>query len=279
MRDFATVTHTGLIREHNEDSYEHYPDASTWLVADGVGGHARGEVASQIVCSVVGESLEAGVSLKDALLAAHRAILEEIDEQHAGDNMGSTAVAVQLEDDQYTLAWVGDSRVYRWNGKLSQLTRDHTHVENLVDQGVLTREQAAEHPQRHLITQSLGVSREMELDVSVETGTLAEHDQLLLCTDGLTDELSDAEIAFEMQRNSEPQGQVAALVGKALDAGGRDNVTVTVIGALSKRLDDDTTLELQPAARQVSGLMGYGRMLWAAIGLAAVIAAYLIWGG
>ncbi len=274
MRKYAAITHSGHIRGHNEDCFSADPDMGLWIVADGVGGHTSGEVASKIACETIRDAVSGGDSLPEAIQQAHRQVLEEIarrdgDEaaQQIGadgqsyNNMGTTVVVLRLQGSDYQLAWAGDSRAYRWNGKLTQLTTDHSFVGELLAKGVLTKEQAAQHPERHVITQSVGVSADMELEAGYLEGELGAHEQLLLCSDGLSDELSEALIALEMQQHGTPQAQADGLLEAALHAGGRDNVTVVVIGAQAAAAEDpDITQELpghppaQRPARQVSWL-------------------------
>jgi serine/threonine protein phosphatase PrpC len=231
MTSFAASTHPGLVRKQNEDCYEANPELGLWLVADGVGGHSYGEVASAIVKMTVPQAYSAGEKLVDAVHSSHQAVLEEIAKRDENLGMGSTVVAFTLTGNAYEVAWVGDSRAYLWNGeRLEQLTRDHTHVFDLVDRGEISREDAASHPERHVLTQSIGVFDDMELAPGTAQGTLEQGQQILLCSDGLTDELSDIAITAQLRGNYTTQSQVDGLINAALAAGGRDNVTVVVVG-------------------------------------------------
>lgn len=243
VRDFAAITHPGNVRDQNEDSFCADGDLGLWIVADGVGGHVGGEVASRLACDTITQQVRGGAHLDQAVRAAHQRVLQEISrrENDAGgsdvpdgaNNMGTTVVALRRLDpvgESYDLVWAGDSRAYLWNGALKQLTKDHSFVGELVAKGVLTPAQAARHPERHVITQSVGVSAHVSLDLDQLQCTLAPHDQLLLCSDGLTDELSEAEIALAMQQHASVQDQAEGLLAAALDAGGRDNITALVIG-------------------------------------------------
>ncbi len=235
MRQFAAATHPGLRRNGNEDCYAADATLGLWLVADGVGGHASGEVAAAIVKNTVTRESSCGETLVDAIRHAHAEVIEEIARSEAPTRMGSTVVALSLVDDDYTIAWVGDSRAYLWDGaNLLQLTRDHSHARDLLDRGMVSPEDVDRHPDRHALTQSIGVSSDMKLDIGEQRGNLSASQQILLCSDGLTDELTDTEIAQLLSRHSSPQAQVDALVEAALDAGGRDNVTVIVVGAAER---------------------------------------------
>jgi PPM family protein phosphatase len=228
-RQFAADTHSGLHRSLNEDCYEADPDLGLWLVADGVGGHSCGEVASNIVRATIHELIAKGEPLLETVYASHAAVLDAAKKGQGADGMGTTVVAAQLEGDQYEVVWVGDSRAYIYNGELRQITQDHNRAGELLANDVITAEQASSHPERHVLTQSLGVSVNMDLNPGYQKGTLAPDEHLLLCSDGLTDELSDSLIQHLLTQHKTPRAQVDALVSAALDAGGRDNITVVVI--------------------------------------------------
>ncbi len=282
MTAFATGTHPGLKREHNEDRYQADSNLGLWLVADGVGGHASGEVAAAIARDVVTADIAAGVALVDAIPRAHKAVLAEI-RSRGSSNMGSTIVALTLNDNRYEIAWVGDSRAYLFDGELKQLTRDHNPVSELLAQGLITAKEAASHPDRHVLTQSLGVAESVVVSPGLVTGQLQPGQQILLCSDGLTDELDDASIAREMSRQPTPDDQVNALVNGALKSGGRDNVTVIVVGAASVdkaqmpaqiKPRRETTKQFGIALIENSSNVSHDRKIWlllAAMGVAAVL--------
>jgi serine/threonine protein phosphatase PrpC len=221
-----------LKRDGNEDCFVADGSLGLWLVADGVGGHSCGEVAAAIVAATVTEEVARGQPLATAIHQAHAEVLREIAGRDTNTRMGSTVVAVLLADADYTLAWVGDSRAYLWDGiTLLQLTRDHSHVRDLVDRGMLANEDIKSHPERHALTQSIGVSLDMQLNLGQALGQLEAGQQMLLCSDGLTDELPDSEIAQQLRHHSSTQAQVDGLINAALRAGGRDNVTAVIVGA------------------------------------------------
>jgi serine/threonine protein phosphatase PrpC len=235
MTQFAATTHPGLKRNHNEDCFEADPELDLWLVADGVGGHSFGEVASALVKTTVTKAYAEGASLTESVRKAHFAVLEELGDRKDTLGMGSTVVALAIKGQHYEIAWVGDSRAYLWDGEsIQQLTRDHTHVTDLVDGGVISKADAAVHPERHVLTQSIGVFADMELKPGLLSGEIAAGQQFLLCSDGLTDELNDLAIAGQLRRNSTPQAQVDGLLNSALAAGGKDNVTIVVVGQASE---------------------------------------------
>ena len=230
MTIFAASSHPGLKREHNEDYYRTEAALGLWLVADGVGGHANGEVAARIVGDTIVQKLAGGEALVDAILAAHQAVLREIDSRESS-NMGSTVIALQLQGNDYELSWVGDSRAYLYDGNIKQLSRDHNPVKELLARGAITPQQAAIHPERHVLSQSLGVSESVKVNPGRVCGTLQPDEQILLCSDGLTDELDDSEIAATLAAHTTPDAQVEALIQGALQAGGRDNITAVLVGA------------------------------------------------
>lgn len=229
MTIFAASSHPGLKRDHNEDYYRTDAELGLWLVADGVGGHANGEVAARIVGDTVVEKLTEGESLVDGILAAHQAVLQEIDSRESS-NMGSTVIALKMQGNDYEISWVGDSRAYVYDGNIKQLSRDHNPVNELLARGAITPQQAAIHPERHVLSQSLGVSESIKVSPGRLRGTLQPGEQLLLCSDGLTDELDDDLIAATLAAHKTPEAQVDALIQGALQAGGRDNVTVVLLG-------------------------------------------------
>ena len=253
MPEFAAATHPGLKRGNNEDCYEADPTLGLWLVADGVGGHASGEVASAIVRQTIKSSFAEGLPLLDCVHRAHQAVLAEIAGSSVDTNMGSTIVALAMEDNNYTLVWVGDSRAYLWNGKvLTQLTQDHSQIAMLLEQGVIHYKEARTHPERHMLTQSMGISADMSISPGLLQGRLASGNQILLCSDGLTDELEDRDIVAHLSDNNSLQSRVDALLQAALDAGGRDNVTVVLVDSCPATKDVD--LETTQNTSRIDGL-------------------------
>jgi protein phosphatase len=274
MIEFAAATHPGLKRSNNEDCYEADPARSLWLVADGVGGHADGEVASRLVAETIKSCFSSGSSLTQSVHSAHQAVLSEIAQRGSGANMGSTVVALAIEDNGYSLVWVGDSRAYLWNGRtLNQLTRDHTRIARLMEQGVVTFKEARTHPARHVLTQSLGVSPNMAIKPEQVGGKLGEGNQILLCSDGLTDELDDREIAEVLQSHRSAQSRVDALVRAAIEAGGSDNITAVLVGRESDKTCDDQGKARDSSAFDESGRQ---RKSWLKTAFLAVLATLLV---
>jgi protein phosphatase len=230
--DYGHASHTGWLRECNEDSYLADPELGLWIVADGLGGEADGEVASAIVVAHVVERVRAGLPLDQAITTAHTAVLEAVREGRGKAGMGSTAVGAHIRENVYQIAWIGDSRAYLWDGRhIARLTRDHSFVQELVDSGALREEVAALHPYRNVLTRCLGSSDGSSVRVDTVTGELYRDDRILLCSDGLTGELSDADIEAVFAAGQGVQETVDRLIEGALERGGSDNVTVLAIAA------------------------------------------------
>ncbi len=257
--DVAAATDKGRVRQSNEDAV--WAGDSVFAVADGMGGHAAGEIASATALEpvanldgrVFGTAREAREALANAVLDANQAVIGKADADPSFRGMGTTLTAAMFEGRRLHVAHVGDSRAYLLrNGELSQLTTDHTLVQHLIDEGELTPEEAAEHPQRSVITRAIGVSADIEVDSL--TITLEGDDQLLLCSDGLTGPVSDGEIARTVLGEDDADVAVAKLVEAANAAGGPDNITIVLLrfqlpaGEGGARLTDaDHTGVLTPA--------------------------------
>lgn len=231
MPDIACLTDTGCVRERNEDAYAAHPELGLWVVADGMGGVSGGEIASAIAVETIVRAVEKGATLTAAMGDAHEAILSAAAAGQGSLGMGTTAVALRLDGVRYELAWVGDSRAYvlEQGQPLRQLTRDHSYVQVLLDRGLIDSEQAAFHPYRHVITQVLGSPESPEIDADHLNGEVQPGDWLLVCTDGLNGELSDAEIGVLVQEAESAEPAARALVKAALERGGHDNVTVILL--------------------------------------------------
>lgn len=230
---YACGTDKGCVRPHNEDAFAARPELGLWLVADGMGGASSGEVASAITAESIVAAVARGVPLADAVAQAHRRVLDGVEDGRGGPGMGSTAVALRLTGGDFELAWVGDSRAFRFDGRrLEQLSHDHSYVQALVDQGVLDASEADRHPARHMLTRVLGGQEVEQVDADQIRGAVEFGQRFLLCSDGLTEELSAAEIEAILGDESDPEAAVRALIAAALDRGGSDNVTVVVIGPI-----------------------------------------------
>ena len=228
LTSFGSRTDIGCLRDHNEDSLVVTPPL--FAVADGMGGHAAGEVASEIAVRVLSELAPEhpdGEALGRAIEEANRAVIQAAHEGRGRQGMGTTMTAAMLEGERLVIAQVGDSRAYLLHqGKLQQLTRDHSLMADMIEAGQLTPEEARTHPQRSVITRALGSDVHLHPDIyeiNVETG-----DRLLVCSDGLSGMIFDDQIENTLRRVQDPQRCASQLVNEAIAAGGHDNVTVIV---------------------------------------------------
>ena len=228
LTSFGSRTDIGCLRDHNEDSLVVTPPL--FAVADGMGGHAAGEVASEIAVRVLSELAPEhpdGKALGRAIEEANRAVIQAAREGRGRQGMGTTMTAAMLEGERLVIAQVGDSRAYLLHqGKLQQLTRDHSLMADMIEAGQLTPEEARTHPQRSVITRALGSDAHLHPDIyeiNVETG-----DRLLICSDGLSGMIFDDQIENTLRRVQDPQRCASQLVNEAIAAGGHDNVTVIV---------------------------------------------------
>ena len=227
---YSAITHTGLVRTNNEDSFVAKSSLGLWVVADGMGGQEAGEVASAIAATTIHKLVSKGNALADAIRRAHKAVQEASYHGVGSKGMGTTIVAAQADIQAYEVAWVGDSRAYLWDGQaLTRLTRDHSLVQELLDAGAIRPDEADSHPQRHVITQSVGVSGYDEIRVDKIAGRWELGQWLMLCSDGLTSELSDTEIADLLATANSPREATQQLVTAALNSGGQDNITIEII--------------------------------------------------
>lgn len=228
MIEFGHGTHVGLRRARNEDTY--YADAALglFLVADGMGGHQHGEVASALVRDAVVEQVTRGHGLAEAVRSAGERLLNHTNDVSDALPMGTTIAALRLTVERYEIAWVGDSRVYLWNqGSLRQVSHDHSLVQELVEAGRLDPALASRHPQRNVLTQALGVTAIEELHVGMARGQVEPGSVFVLCSDGLTESLADAAIARIVARTDlAAQECVDQLLLAALDGSADDNITV-----------------------------------------------------
>ncbi len=229
MSKVYTATHVGKIRKNNEDSLI-FIEPETFIVADGMGGAAAGEIASQTLIDTcknflpnVPEPWSEDI-LKKAVMKSNAAISRMANENPEYRGMGTTATLMHVYSGRAYYAHVGDSRLYRLkNNWLEQITQDHSYVESLVRRGEITEAEARVHPMKNILTQAVGVT----LDITVDTGsfTVADGDIFLLCTDGLTNMIDDAEIAEILSRSANPADD---LIQAALDNGGVDNISAIV---------------------------------------------------
>jgi protein phosphatase len=224
-------TDVGRVRKGNEDSY--LLEAPIYAVADGMGGHIAGDIASATAVAAISEGIDArhpedGNDLAELVTRANEAIWEKARSDPGLRGMGTTCTMLMVDGDVAHIAHVGDSRAYLLrDGSFRQLTEDHTLVERMVREGRLSAEDAANHPQRNVITRALGVDANVRVDVLEER--LAEGDRILITSDGLTSMVEGEDIARVLDAEDDPQATAERLVEMANDAGGEDNVTVLVL--------------------------------------------------
>lgn len=227
----------GLVRQTNEDNYLCAPP-NLYIVADGMGGHVAGEVASNMVVNAVKKFIQEQITtgrnadedlLRAAVLEANALVLNTAGQHQEYAGMGTTISMLYVMENTICLwAHVGDSRIYLLrDGVLTQLTKDHSLVWSLVENGMITKEESLVHPQRNMLTRAIGVERE----VVVDTGyiNLAEQDLILLCTDGLTNMINDENLQRMISSQDSLEQKVNVLVDSAIKAGGADNITALLI--------------------------------------------------
>ncbi|NET60591.1 MAG: Stp1/IreP family PP2C-type Ser/Thr phosphatase [Symploca sp. SIO2E6] len=232
---FTGLTDPGLLRAVNQDNYYTDPDGRFSIVADGMGGHAGGQEASQLATKAIQTYLHESWNLptpstqllEQAIDKANEAIIADQQAHPERSDMGTTAVVVMFRNKECWFGHVGDSRIYRLrNSELEQITEDHTWVAKAMKAGDISPEQARNHPWRHVLSQCLGRKDLHQMDIElidVESG-----DRLLLCSDGLTEELSDALIADYLQPSLDEKQAAEKLIEAAKENGGRDNITVVI---------------------------------------------------
>lgn len=248
---WGAATHPGKVRAENEDNYVAEP--MVFGVADGMGGHQAGEVASEIAATTLRDRLRGGAASVDLMVAAvveaNAAIFQGAHTNPDQRGMGTTLTAVAAMPgpdgaaSRLVVANVGDSRTYVYrSGRLRRVTVDHSYVQELVSTGHITETEARSHPRRNIVTRALGIEPTVKVDTWVHG--LVRGDRYVLCSDGLVDEVEDDEIAAVLAANDQPQSAADALVAAANASGGRDNVTVVVIDVLDGDDPSAATAEL-----------------------------------
>lgn len=231
----AGRSHVGMVRSINEDACLVSPEIGLWAVADGMGGHEAGDVASQMIVETLQQITPPSdwkgflAAAREALKQVNQRLREESAQRYQYRTIGSTVVVLLMYDNQCACLWVGDSRIYRLqDGQLQQLTRDHSHVQELVDQGLIAPGDAHRHPLANVITRAVGSTDDLVIDEAVYP--LQAGDMFLLCTDGLNKTVGDTEIAHLLAHsNHNSQEAVKALIHLALMREANDNVTTVVV--------------------------------------------------
>ena len=233
---WGATTDVGMVRQQNEDAF--LAEENLYVVADGMGGHNAGEVASELAVTTVKAGAKSGIhsmeQFRELVQQANTAIYTASLDDSTQSGMGTTLTALAVvpgEEPRVLVANVGDSRTYLFRqGVLTRLSIDHSYVQELVNEGIITPEEARVHPRRNIVTRAMGIERSVMVDVfshMVRTG-----DRIVLCSDGLVDEVADVEIATVLQQHTDPQETAEALVMVANANGGRDNTTVVVVDIL-----------------------------------------------
>ncbi len=229
--DTGAATHVGKLRDRNEDSYLIRPEAGIWAVADGMGGHEAGDLASQTVIAAL-QSIELPTSAAALLshcedrVASANDRIKEISRDRGGVTIGATLAVLLAFEGYYACVWSGDSRIYVVRaGEILQLSRDHTEVQELLASGAITAKEAKTWTGNNVITRAIGVYDEPELEIT--SGPLQPGDSFVICSDGLTHHVEDSEILYCVTTNMSQQA-CDHLIALALERGGADNVTVIV---------------------------------------------------
>jgi protein phosphatase len=253
----AGRTDVGVIRSGNEDSFLMVPDRGIFVVADGMGGHAAGEVASEMAVRYVARELDSlrGLSDKEiqdrmtiAIRTANGAIFQRTLTEHDKRGMGTTVTALTLYENRFLIGQVGDSRAYLLrDSKLTQITKDHSYVQEQVDAGYLTPEQARTHPYSNVITRCVGANSDVSPDLY--GGVVKPGDLYLLASDGLTGMLEDYQLAELLAPDRMPQDEVDSLIAEANRHGGLDNITAIIvrIDSVEAPTQDNVTTQQTPA--------------------------------
>lgn len=243
---FGAATHPGRVRDSNEDTF--LAEAGLFIVADGMGGHQAGEVASELAVTTLKQGrLEMADTegVASVVRRANDAIIDRARTDPATRGMGTTITGLVMVDGESITALavnVGDSRTYRWReGSLEQITVDHSYVQDLVASGMITPSEARTHPRRNIVTRALGVEPEVRPDVSPVELRLG--DRFVICSDGLVDELTDDEITTILldAGDTDPDEVALRLVTAAVDHGGRDNVTIVILDIVEPSIDDESS--------------------------------------
>ena len=243
----ASSTDVGHVRSGNEDSYVVDDELGLFAVADGMGGHRGGEVASSTAIEALHAAIAEGHAVEAAIHLANTAVFARAASDDALSGMGTTMTAFVQLGDALVIGHVGDSRAYlSRGGALQKLTVDHSLVEELVREGRITAEEASAHPRRSIITRAVGIEPEVEVDLYPVT--VIKNDRFLICSDGLTDMVSEFDVAVTLARPGSPHDCAQELVDSALANGGHDNITVVVIDVLETDTDPEELAVIDPAA-------------------------------
>ena len=291
---WGAASHVGMVRQQNEDAF--VAESNVFAVADGMGGHNAGEVASALAVEGLRRAAAAGFSAAEGLIAAINTTNATIHEASGGlseqRGMGTTLTALvplpatDGEPQRVVVANVGDSRIYLWrDDELKQVSADHSYVQELLSEGLITAAEARIHPRRNIVTRALGIEGDVNADSWVLPMVVG--DRYVLCSDGLVDEVDDAEIAAILRASTNPQVAADHLVQVANNHGGRDNTTVVVVDILGDTATTSTTVpessapspgepaaHVAASARQRRVLVGVALVAVLALGVLSAIGWY-----
>ncbi|NDI16213.1 MAG: Stp1/IreP family PP2C-type Ser/Thr phosphatase [Actinobacteria bacterium] len=265
---WGAATHVGMLRQQNEDAYTAHDDL--FVVADGMGGHNAGEVASALAIDVMKQAALAGFSSQESVVAGVNAANAAIHAASGGQSdqrgMGTTLAAViplpasATEPQRMVVTNVGDSRVYLWRaGELKQVSVDHSYVQELVSEGLVTPEEARVHPRRNIVTRALGIEGDVNADAWVVPMIVG--DRYVVCSDGLVDEVEDAELARIVSGSDSAEVVAQQLVDAANANGGRDNITVVVVDVVDDAIVTTPPTTTPPDVSATSGAPTKRRVL------------------
>lgn len=236
-KSFA-ATHVGNVRQINEDAYLDRPDIHLWAIADGMGGHHAGDVASTSIVKALDEisprqRLSTYIDeIEDRLIGVNHRLRTMAAEHDDNRTIGSTVMTMVAHNEYFALLWAGDSRAYRVrNGDIQQLTKDHSQVEELIERGVILREEAESHPASNVITRAVGASDQLYVDVDIDQAQAG--DKFLLCSDGLYKHVHENEIS-EILQKEDMTDICHSLINLTLERGATDNVTIVVVAVESQ---------------------------------------------
>ena len=234
----SSDTNVGMVRQVNEDSFMTKPEVGLWAVADGMGGYEAGDVASKMIVSALAEVskhdyLDKFVDdIEDKIIDANHRILEYSNIMHDGRTLGSTIISLMIQGQVGVCLWAGDSRLYLLrNNQLQQISRDHSYVQELLDQGSISEEDAVNHPDGNVITRAVGTSEDLYLDITAFNVQLG--DTFLLCSDGLYNAVDEGDIEHHM-RSHDTDNAVKQLIVTALENGAPDNVSIVLVKSVSE---------------------------------------------
>jgi len=227
MIEHCVKSHIGQ-RELNEDNYLIDEEMGLYIVADGVGGLEKGEVASRLTCDLIQKNLLQGMSLVVSIEAAHKTIVNDLKLNNKNMGMASTVVVVKFDQNNYEIAWVGDSRVYLWDGELKLLTRDHSYLELLHSSGHIEIDDFNDNPNKNVILQAIGIENK-PIEVATNKGTLEKNQILLMTTDGLYEVVKEQKVIEYLSENKSIRKMTQLMVNNAVKLGGKDNITLLMI--------------------------------------------------